>query len=194
MTGPNVPPQSSSSSYSSTPAGTPPKSGPPWGKIALFGCGGLLVIGLVITGIVVAIYMMRDDDQTVVAPVEPTTGTSTTTTTTPSTGVVGGTPDVRTGTLAPGDATAPDGSWYDNYPISFPVGTVATITMRSNDFDTYISVHAPSGATYSDDDSGGGTDSQVRITIDEPGTWNVWANSLRTGDTGNYTLSIERTP
>ena len=196
MTGPYVPPEPPSS-----PPGAPPKSGPPWGKIVLFGCLGLLVIGLVITGIGVAVYMMNDREAPAVVE---EIGTPITTpgapSTTPSTvtpnpmGALSGSYEFRAGDLGPGDAMAQDGSWYDAYPLSYPMGTTVTATLRSSDFDAYLTVLSPSGAAYSDDDTGGGTDSRVTVTIDEGGTWNVWANTLRTGDTGAYTLTVETSP
>jgi len=197
MTGPYVPPEPPSSA-----TGAPPKSGPPWGKIVLFGCLGLLVIGLVITGIGVAVYMMNERDEPAVVDV-PDTGITTPmpgTTTTPGTvttapgSALSGAYEVRTGNLGPGEAMAQDDSWYDPYPMSYPIGTTITATLRSSDFDAYLTVLSPTGSPYSDDDSGGGTDSQVTVTIDESGAWNVWANTLRTGDTGSYTLTIETSP
>lgn len=201
MTGPYVPPEPPSSSPNVPPGPTPPKSGPPWGKIVLFGCLGLLVIGLVITGISVAVYLMNDrETPTVAEEIDTSVATPGETSTTPSTvttgtGALSGSYEVRTGNLGPGDPeTLLDGTWYDAYPMSYPVGTTVTATLRSSDFDAYLTVVSPTAWADSDDDSGGGTDSRVTVTIDEGGTWKVWATTLRAGETGSYTLTIETSP
>lgn len=193
MTDPPVPPQTPSSPPPSVPpGGAPPAKSTPWGKIALFGCLGLLVVGIILSVIGVALFMYKDrQEEEAVVESETDTGILPSQ---PSEPEVAEGAEAYEGTLQAGDAVAPDGSWYDAYPLTGAQGSAYTITMRSADFDTYLTVVSPSGATYSDDDSGGGTDSRLDVTLDEPGTWNVWANTLRTGDTGNYTLTIVRTP
>lgn len=59
MTGPYVPPKPPGSSPD-VPPGPMPPNGPTWGKFAFFGCLGLVVIGVMILGIGVAVYMMND--------------------------------------------------------------------------------------------------------------------------------------
>jgi hypothetical protein len=193
MTEPPVSPQTPSSPPpGATPGGPPPAKSTPWGKIILFGCLGLLVLGIVVAVIGGgAAYFLKNREEPAVVESEPGTGILPSE---PSDPEVAEGAEAYEGTLQSGDAVAPDGSWYDAYPLTVAQGSAYVITMRSADFDTYLTVVSPSGATYSDDDSGGGTDSRLDVTIDEPGTWNVWANTLRTGDTGNYTLTIVRTP
>jgi hypothetical protein len=198
MTDPIVPPETPRPPYtppsSAPPAGAlPPAKGTPWGKIALFGCGGLLLIGLVLGVIGAAIYMMNNRDEPDVVDNGGDTGIITTDGDGNGNGggiVTGGGGSVNSGTLAAGDQVAPDGSWYDEYPISGDIGDRYSITMVSDDFDAYLTVTSPSGAQSSDDDSGGGTNSRVELTISEGGTYRVWANTLRPGDTGDYTLTI----
>jgi hypothetical protein len=203
MTDPTVPPETPGPQprapytppSSAPPPALPPAKGTPWGKIAIFGCGGLLLIGLVIGVIGAAIYMMNKRDNPDVVDTGPGTGIVTTDGNGNNGGVVsGGGGNVHTGTLAAGDQVAPDGSWYDEYPISGNIGDRYAVTMVSDDFDAYLTVTSPSGAQNSDDDSGGGTNSRVEVTLTEGGTYRVWANTLRPGDTGDYTLTIAPLP
>jgi hypothetical protein len=74
-------------------------------------------------------------------------------------------------------------------------------TMRSADFDTYLTVaRTVSGITdaiASDDDHGGGekgTDSRVRFTVPADGSYLLVAQALDTTGTGAYTLALETAP
>lgn len=167
MTEPTVPPESQF---------------PPWIKYVLIGCGGLALLGIVIIGIVIVIAIVsaiaipnlkEAQDRARIAE-------------------TGG--EVHRGTLGVGDPTASDGSWYETYPLSVGIGDHFVITMRSGDFDAYLTLVAPDGGVISDDDSGGGTDSRVDVTFDEAGTREIRANTLRPGASGDYTLTIERAP
>lgn len=201
MTDPTVPPGSPPSdprppytppSSTPPPAGAPPAKGTPWGKIALFGCIGLTVL-VIIVGILAGlfIYLNRDDEPDY-TPIVPNGDTGITTDT--DTGVVGGAPSVMQGTITSTDLVAPDGSWYDEYPITGSIGDHYVVTMVSDDFDSYLTFTSPTGSTTSDDDGGGGTNSRVDMILNEAGQWRVMANTLRPGDTGSYTLTIERVP
>lgn len=98
------------------------------------------------------------------------------------------------GTLGEGDAEAEDGSYYDLYRVSARAGDTLTITMRSGDFDAYLvvgrMVDGELETMESDDDSGGGTDAQVRFVVPADGDYHIHANSLGAGETGAYTLEI----
>jgi len=96
------------------------------------------------------------------------------------------------GDLAEGDAVRPDGSFYDGFTLQAAPGETIVVTMKSPDFDAYLTVVSPAGDETSDDDSGGGTDSRVELTIDQPGEWIVAANSLSAGQAGKYELTVER--
>lgn len=177
-----VPPDSTTPP-SAAPPPPPPAKSTPWGKIVLFGCLGLFLIGLVVTGIGVVIYMSRDRDG--IQTYEVTEGED------GGTNVSGGGRAVHRGTLGAGDNMAPDGSWYDEYPVDLSAGGRLVVTLESSDFDAYLTVIAPSGAMVSDDDGGGGTNSRVEREVDESGRWSIHANTLRPAQTGSYTLTIE---
>ena len=177
MTEPTVPPESPIPP-TVPPATTPPSMDTAWIKYVLIGCGGLALLAIVIVvmaiaGAIAIPNLRKAQEQARVAE-------------------AGG--QVHRGTLGPGDPTASDGSWYEAYPLNGGVGDRFIITLRSSDFDAYLTLVAPDGGVISDDDSGGGTDSRIDVTIDEAGTREVRANSLRPGATGDYTLTIERVP
>lgn len=96
------------------------------------------------------------------------------------------------GTLDANDTKRTDESWYEGWSIDVQQGQRAVFLLKSPDFDTYLTLISPTGRGFNDDDSGGGTDSQIDMMFDEAGSWTVVANTLRPGDSGKYTLSVER--
>jgi hypothetical protein len=107
-------------------------------------------------------------------------------------GIAAAGPEVHTGTLQPGDTVRDDGSLYDSYTFTAGGGGNVVVTLRSADFDAYLTVTSPSQERFDDDDSGGGTDSRVEIPAAEAGVWSVMANAYRSGESGDYTLTIEQ--
>ncbi len=102
------------------------------------------------------------------------------------------------GTLEPSDAMLEDESYYDIYTFRADAGDRVSITLRSDDFDSYLSFGNWNGddldVTDSDDDSGGGLsglDSQLQLTIRSGGTYAIQVNSLGALETGGYTLELE---
>ncbi|HEY7472910.1 MAG TPA: hypothetical protein VIE68_11245 [Gemmatimonadota bacterium] len=96
------------------------------------------------------------------------------------------------GTLDASDPKRTDESWYEGWSIDVQEGQRALFLLRSPDFDTYLTLVSPTGRGFNDDDGGGGTDSRLEMTFDEGGRWTVVANTLRPGDSGAYTLSVDR--
>ncbi len=109
--------------------------------------------------------------------------------------VVLGTP--VTGTLAATDSVLGDGSYYDLYAFDGRRGQRIAITLRSTDFDAYLTVlTGPPGqrtVVGSNDDApgSGSTDSRFTMTVTEDGPVIIRANSLEGGETGRYTLLVE---
>jgi uncharacterized caspase-like protein len=98
------------------------------------------------------------------------------------------------GSLGRGDAAMDDGSLFDLYTYEARAGERLTFTMRSGDFDTFITVARANGdqaeLLVRDDDSGGGTNSRAELTVDRDGPIFVLANALREGMSGSYTLEL----
>jgi len=102
------------------------------------------------------------------------------------------------GQLEPSDPTLADGTHYDCYYVAGRPGQLVTISMRSIEFDTYLLAAPgdPEGcddllAEFQDDDSGGGTDSQLTVNLDEGGGMLIFANSFAPDSYGTYTVVVE---
>lgn len=98
------------------------------------------------------------------------------------------------GTLTASSPTLDDGSHYATYTLAGRSGQTVTITLRSGDFDAYLSVGRGTGGDYesieTDDDGAGGTDSRVTITFPSSGDYVIRANTLSEGETGAFTLEV----
>jgi 3'-phosphoadenosine 5'-phosphosulfate sulfotransferase len=99
------------------------------------------------------------------------------------------------GRLDTSDPKLSDNSHYDLYVYRGRPGEQVMVTMRSSDFDTYMAWGRVAGNRFDaierDDDSGGGTNSQLIATVGASGTYAVQANSLAAGATGSYTLTVQ---
>lgn len=98
----------------------------------------------------------------------------------------------HTGTLASGDATLDEGEFVDAYRFEAQVGQRFVVTMTSDDFDTYLVLHSPTGQITENDDAGPG--SLIEMIASEAGTWKVEATSYAAGETGAYEVVIEAGP
>ncbi|RPH57594.1 hypothetical protein EHM82_00955, partial [bacterium] len=96
-----------------------------------------------------------------------------------------------TGTLETSDCTLDDGSHVDFWDFQGAAGQSVTVTLRSDDFDAYVFLLDPEPqAVAEDDDSAGGSDSQIIHTLDEDGEWTIGANSLQPNQTGSYSVTL----
>jgi opacity protein-like surface antigen len=102
------------------------------------------------------------------------------------------------GSLAETDAVLDDDSFYDTWTVSAGQGQRLLIELKADSFDTFLSVGKLEGGEFNalqtDDDGGEGTNSRVRLTLDEGGEYIIRANSLGAGLTGTYTLSVTERP
>lgn len=100
-----------------------------------------------------------------------------------------------TGRLSASDPTLGDGSHYDVWRFPVQARHRYRVTLRSDDFDAYLSVGANTaencGDCTNDDDGAGGTDAQVEFTGRADGTYQIRANSYDEGETGEYQLTLE---
>jgi hypothetical protein len=94
-----------------------------------------------------------------------------------------------TGSLADDDLTALDGRRGQAWAFEGIAGQRVTIHL-SADYDTYLYLVGPGIAEpLSDDDGGGGTNSEISTTLSGTGTFRVIAAAYSSG-TGGYTLSV----
>jgi hypothetical protein len=103
--------------------------------------------------------------------------------------------EVVTGTLARGDRKM-DNSYTDTWTYNGREGETIRVTLRSEDFDTYVALgEYESGECRGmdgDDDSGGGTDSQITAELPDDGAFHIHVRSASQGGIGAYTLLVEQ--
>lgn len=96
--------------------------------------------------------------------------------------------------LDTGSLTLRDNSYYELYRYDSPGNEAIELTMTSTEFDTYVMIGRMEGGTFvslgSDDDSGDGTDSRLKLTLTEAGTYFIRANSDNAAETGSYTIRL----
>jgi hypothetical protein len=99
-----------------------------------------------------------------------------------------------TGRLAETDVVDDDDTYYDSYTFSGQQGQRLQIEMRADSFDTFLNIGKMDGDSFTslrtDDDGGGGTNSRLRITLPETGTYVIRANSVGAGATGSYSVVV----
>jgi hypothetical protein len=99
------------------------------------------------------------------------------------------------GSLGSGDPTGDDDSYYHEYTYVGSPGDRIVITLRSRDFDAFLFWGTGRGSGFvmqdADDDGGGGTDSRLEVTATSD-SHTVRVNTLGAGETGAYTLTVER--
>ncbi len=101
--------------------------------------------------------------------------------------------------LTDNDALTDEGIFYDDYRIEVAEGDKLIVTMVSNDFDAFIDVgREVQGGLFesiaSDDDSLSDTHAKVDWTVEQAGSYLIRARSFARGQTGSYTLAVERKP
>ena len=95
------------------------------------------------------------------------------------------------GQLDSSDVLRDDGTYTDGFFYDGQEGETITVTMRSPDVDSWLVIDDPDGPlSQHDDDSGGGHDSRLTITLPHAGRYLILANDVAKGSTGNYTLSL----
>jgi len=96
------------------------------------------------------------------------------------------------GRLSSGDfVRSDDDSYADGYAYQGQAGERITVTLRSSAFDSWLVFDDPNGPMQEhDDDSAGGNDSQVTVTLPHAGRYVIIANSIGARATGPYTLTV----
>lgn len=104
----------------------------------------------------------------------------------------------ESGRLEPGDRVLNSGEFADYYEFEGEAGDQVEISMRSQQFNTYVGVTAVEGtggasffAHANDDAPGRGTNSHLVVTLPHTGRYRVQATSAVGGEQGNYELSLD---
>jgi hypothetical protein len=103
------------------------------------------------------------------------------------------------GVLTEADATADDNSFYDAYRVTLKEDEKLSITMVSNEVDSFLVVgQEQEDGTFevmgSDDDSLSDTHAKLEWTAPADGVYQVRAGTFQQGQTGAYALNVEKQP
>jgi CHAT domain-containing protein len=86
-----------------------------------------------------------------------------------------------------------DRSYYNTHTFEGIAEQAIVIEMSSDEFDTYLLLIAPNGKSVAqNDDSGGGINSRIVITLPITGMYTILATSSVHSQIGSYTLSLRR--
>ncbi|WAL59090.1 trypsin-like peptidase domain-containing protein [Thermocoleostomius sinensis] len=84
-----------------------------------------------------------------------------------------------------------DNSYFNAYSFAGRAGQQVVIHMSSSELNPYLILLSPTGtALAQDDDSGGGRNSRLSVTLPDDGTYLILANSYAAGEQGNYQLEL----
>lgn len=89
-----------------------------------------------------------------------------------------------------------DKSLLDVYTFDGRKGQTITITVESDDFDSYLMLYDPQGNQYGegDDISAEDTNSRLIITLPEDGVYEILVNGYDAQSKGTYRLTVETNP
>jgi hypothetical protein len=106
--------------------------------------------------------------------------------------------DTVRGRLAGGDGRLASGEYADRYRFTARRGERVRIELAADKFDAYLILRRPDGSQDDNDDSrvegGVSTDSRIDTVLAEAGDYVIVATSFRPGETGDYRLSLARSP
>jgi hypothetical protein len=99
-----------------------------------------------------------------------------------------------TGALDESDPQMDHGPYYDSYVIRGRPGERVVISMRSDDFDTYLRWGGEAEGDWveveTDDDGGEGTNSRLVVTLGAAGEYELRASAFSESGLGAYELSV----
>lgn len=98
------------------------------------------------------------------------------------------------GVLGPESSVLPsDGSLYEEHVFQGQAGQSVTISMESNEFDTYLILIGPSDqvVAQNDDRAPNNFNSSITVTLPESGLYRAIANSYDSTGRGRYSIRVE---
>lgn len=85
--------------------------------------------------------------------------------------------------------TLSDNSYFNIYSFEGQAGQRVTVEMISSQIDSYLILVGPNREDVGqDDDSAGGTNARIDVTLPASGTYLIFANSYGSGEQGSYQL------
>ncbi len=95
------------------------------------------------------------------------------------------------GSLSQGDSTLPSGEMADDYHFEGQAGQVISLSLASEEFDTWVVLNGPADFwDFNDDVTDGDSNSFLSVRLPATGTYLVRATSYEPGESGAYTLRM----
>jgi hypothetical protein len=96
------------------------------------------------------------------------------------------------GLLSQSSRTLQDGSLYEEHTFYGTAGQTVTISLESNEFDTYLILVGPSDQVVgeNDDASSSTLNSSLTVTLPVTGTYRIIANAYDSSGRGQYLLTV----
>ena len=88
------------------------------------------------------------------------------------------------------DSQLGSGEYYDTVVFAGRAGQGITLSMESDQFDTYLMLRGP-GELSLDNDDASGTNSRIATTLPADGEYRILATSYSAGETGRYSITLE---
>lgn len=103
------------------------------------------------------------------------------------------------GRLAEGDGRRGEGPWFDSYRFTARRGERVRIDLSSGKMDMVLTLRHPDGTTDSNDDTTGEDgeptlNSRIDTVLPEDGEYVISASTYRAGESGDYRLTLARSP
>lgn len=89
------------------------------------------------------------------------------------------------------DTQLSSGEYYDTIMFNGRAGQGITLSMESDQIDTYVMLRGPGGLSLDNDDGSDGTNSHLEATLPQDGEYSILATSYSAGETGRYTIRLE---
>jgi hypothetical protein len=100
--------------------------------------------------------------------------------------------ETKTGTLTGKDPNLDEGEHYHSYSFDGQAGERIIVSLQSSSFDSWLVIFVTdSDWEEQDDDSGGGSNAQLDVTLPQTGRYVILVTSFEGGETGPYTLSVK---
>jgi hypothetical protein len=97
------------------------------------------------------------------------------------------------GTLTANSILRNDDTYMNGYYYDGVAGEKVVVTLRSADFDSWLVMDQPDGPFRQwDDDSAGGHDARLTISLPATGGYIIAANAIGKHSTGRYTLRVDK--
>ena len=95
------------------------------------------------------------------------------------------------GTLGNAEASVQDDRPVQAWSLDGRAGDRLTISLSSDDYDSYLYFYGPGmSEVQTNDDGGDGLNSEMTVTLTQDGTYTIGAAALSSGSMGSYRLSL----